>query len=74
MVDTDRQLPSPSATAGAIDHRHIDGPTFVVMRPDETNARATLAAPPVEIGSIGNPVAAERIVAAARIESVGVVW
>lgn len=57
-----------------IDLAHVDGPRFVVCRVGEVDARQALVRHLVDIGSIPNTIAAERIVASAPAESVGVVW
>jgi len=74
MVDTGRQLPSPSASAWSIDLAAIDGPVFIVGRLAEQDARAVLVLHLVEIGAVANTIAAERVVANAPITSVSVVW
>jgi len=74
MVDNDRQLPSPSASAWWIDLSEIGGPVFIVLRLDEDEAREALVRQLVDIGAIGNTIEAERVVAAAPTESVAVVW
>ncbi|MFN8113175.1 MAG: hypothetical protein U0R51_08240 [Solirubrobacterales bacterium] len=74
MVDSDRQVPTPSASAWSIDLEAIEGPVFIVHRRDEGAARAALVRHLVEIGAIPDTIRAERIVAAAPISSVGVVW
>ncbi|MFN8113158.1 MAG: hypothetical protein U0R51_08155 [Solirubrobacterales bacterium] len=74
MIDTDRQLPTPSASAWSIDLEAVDGPVFVVLHRDEGEARAALARHLVEIGAVADTIKAERIVGAAPINSVGVVW
>lgn len=74
MIDTDRQVPTPSASAWSIDLAAISGPLFVVHRRDESEARAALVRHLVEIGTIPDTIKAERIVGAAPISSVGVVW
>lgn len=57
-----------------IDLAHFDGPRFVVCHVGEDDARQALVRHLVDIGSIPNTIAAERIVASAPAESVGVVW
>lgn len=74
MIDTDRQVPSASAPAWSIDLAGIGGPVFVVLRLDERDARQALVRQLVEVGAIANTIEAERVVAAAPIESVGIVW
>lgn len=74
MVDEPRQVPALSASAWSIDLAPIGGPVFIVLRRNETEARTALVTHLVEIGSIPNTVEAERAVAAAPIDSVGVVW
>ena len=74
MVDMSRQVPSPAASAWSIDLTRIGGPLFIVLRMGDDDARAALVRHLVDIGSISNTIEAERVVAAAPIESVGVVW
>jgi hypothetical protein len=74
MIDTNRQLASPSATAWSIDLEAVGGPEFVVLRLDPDAAREALAKHLVEIGSIPNAIEAGRIVGAAPARHVGVVW
>ena len=74
MLDTGRQLPALSASAWSIALAEIGGPTFIVLRRDEAEARIALVEHLVEIGSITNTIKAERVVAAAPIELVGVLW
>ena len=74
MVDTDRQVPTPSASAWSIDLGAIGGPVFVVHRRAESDARAALVRHLVEIGAVADTIKSERIVAAAPTSSVGVVW
>jgi hypothetical protein len=74
MVDTGRQVPSPSASAWLIDLSHVDGPQFVVFRLSEIEARQAVVGHVVENGAIANTIAAERLVAAAPASQVGVVW
>lgn len=74
MIDTRRQVPSPSASAWLIDLTAAGGPRFVVVRREEDEARDALVAHLVEIGSIPNTIAAERLVGRAPIESVAVTW
>lgn len=71
MIDTDRQLPTPSASAWSIDLDAIGGPVFVVHRRDQSEARAALARHLVEIGAVADTIKAERLVGAAPISSVG---
>jgi hypothetical protein len=74
MVDEARQVPSASALAWMIDLAHVDGPRFVVCRVGDDDARQALVRHLVDIGSISHTIEAERIVAVAPAESVGVVW
>lgn len=74
MVDSDRQVPTPSASAWSIDLEAIGGPVFVVHRRDESDARAALVRHLVEIGAVADTIKAERIVRVAPISSVGVIW
>jgi hypothetical protein len=74
MVDTSRKLPSPSAAAWRIDAAALGGPTFVVMRLDEDEAREALAIHLVEIGNVPHTIAAERLVRSLPSESVSVIW
>ena len=74
MIDTDSQVPTPSASAWSIDLGAIGGPVFIVHRRGEGEARAALVYHLVEIGAVGDTIKAERLVAAAPISSVGVVW
>jgi hypothetical protein len=74
MVDEPRQVPALSASAWSIDLVPVGGPSFIVLRRDEAEARTALVEHLVEIGSIPDTIKAERMVAAAPIESVGVVW
>lgn len=74
MVDSERQVPTPSASAWSIDLAAIGGPTFIVHRREEGEARAALVGHLVEIGAVANTIKAERIVAAAPISSVAVIW
>lgn len=74
MVDTDRQLPSLSASAWSIDLAASGGPVFVVHRLGKADARAALIAHLVEIGSFPSEAGAEAIVAEAPAESVAVIW
>lgn len=74
MVDSDRQVSTPSACAWLIDLSAIGGPVFVVHRLDQSEARAALVRHLVDIGAIPNTIKAERLVGAAPISSVGVVW
>lgn len=74
MVNSDRQLPTPSASAWSLDLSEIGGLVFIVLRVSEREARQALACHLVEIGSIPNTIEAERVVAAAPAESIGVVW
>ena len=74
MIDTDRQLASPSATAWSIDLSAIGGPVFIALRLNPDAAREALVTHLVEIGSIPNTIEAERLVGRAPIRHVGVVW
>lgn len=75
MIDTNRQVPSPSASAWRIDLAGIGGPIFIVMRRSEGEAREALAHHLVEIGSPLTPtIAAERAANAVPAGSVAVVW
>jgi hypothetical protein len=74
MVDDPRQVPAQSASAWAINLAAIGGPNIVVMRRNEDQARDALVQHLVAIGAITNTIEAERVVGAAPIESVGVVW
>lgn len=74
MIDTTRQLPSPSASAWAIDLTSVGGPVFAVLRLDEGEARAALVDHLLDIGSFATREETQRVVAAAPITSVGVIW
>jgi hypothetical protein len=74
MLDTDRQLPAISASVWVINLAAIDGPQFVVLSRDEAEAREALVVHLVEIGAIANTIEAFRIVNAAGITALGVVW
>jgi hypothetical protein len=74
MIDTSRQVPSVAAAGWSIDLTAIGGPVLVVLRLSEREARQALVRHLVDIGSIPNTIEAERIVAVAPVESVGVVW
>ncbi len=74
MVDMNRQVPTPSASAWSIDLTRIGGPLFVVLRRDEDDARAAVVRHLVDIGSISNTIEAERTITKAPTESVAVVW
>jgi hypothetical protein len=74
MVDSDGQVPTPSASAWSIDLDAVDGPVFVVHRRDQGEARAALVRHLVEIGAVADTIESERIVNAAPISSVGVIW
>lgn len=47
---------------------------FIVHRRDQSEARAALVRHLVEIGAAADTIKAERIVGAAPMSSVGVVW
>jgi hypothetical protein len=66
MVDTGRQLPSPSALAWAIDLADAERPTCVVVGLSETEARQVLAAHLVKTGAAANTITAERETTAGR--------
>ena len=74
MIDTRGQVPAPSASPWLIDLTAAGGPRFAVLRLAEEEARDALVAHLVEIGSIPNTIAAERLVGSAPIESVAVTW
>jgi hypothetical protein len=74
MIDTRGQVLAPSASAWLIDLTAGGGPRSVVVRHEEDEAREALVAHLVEIGSIDNTIAAERLVGSAPAETVAVTW
>lgn len=74
MVDRARQVPSPSAHAWRLDLSEIGGPSFIVMRLDETEARRALVEHLVEIGKFPGVTEADRALRPLCGESVAVIW
>jgi hypothetical protein len=74
MVDMSRQVPTPSAAAWRLDAAALGGPSFIVMRLDEDEAREALAVHLVEIGNVSHTIAAERLVRTLPAESASVIW
>jgi len=74
MLDNSRQLPATSAEAWSVDLAEAGGPTFIVMRRDEAEARRALTEHLIEIGSGMSVVEAEGRIAAAPVERVAVIW
>lgn len=73
MVDLERQVPSPAASAWLINLGHLGGPVFVVHRLAEREAPEAPVEHLVAIGS-RSPEEAEEIVGAAEAQSVAVIW
>jgi hypothetical protein len=74
MVDTLRQLPSPSAAAWLFDLGQLRGPWMVVLRDLEPEARERLAEHLVELGHAEDVAAAMRLLAAVQVDHAGVLW
>jgi hypothetical protein len=76
MIDTRRQtsLPAPSAHAWRLDLSEIGGPSFIVMRLDEAEARRALAEHLVEIGKFPGVLEAEQAIRILSSASVSVIW
>ncbi len=74
MVDNNGQVPSPSAAGWLLDLASVGGPRYVVLRLEEDAAYEALAQHLTAIGAALTTCAAERLVAAASAEPLGVVW
>lgn len=74
MIDTDRQLPSPSATAWSFDLAPLGGPCLVVLTTDKATARTLLAQHLADLGKVESPTTARGLIAAIPTESVTVLW
>ena len=74
MVDTERQVPPPSAQAWSVDLSAVGGPTFTVTRTSAQEARQAVVAYLVEIGSGLTQAAATALVERATVAEVSVVW
>jgi len=74
MVDTERQVPPPSAQAWSVDLTDVGGPAFMVLRTSADEAREAVMAYLVEIGSGLTWIAATDLVGRAAVSEVSVVW
>lgn len=70
MIDTDRQVPTPSASAWSFDLSRLGGPRFVVLNANEAEARTHLAEHLLELGRTGDLTEIQTVAG----ERVAVVW
>ena len=73
MIDTARQVPSPSASAWCFDLETEGGPTIVVLRTDLAEAREALEAHLLELGPV-RPALANDLAQNLPAETVAVIW
>ncbi len=73
MLYEPRQVPSPSAVAWLLDLSPTGGPRYVVLRPDEQEARDALSVHLIDIGAM-TIEEADTVTETAEAESVAVVW
>lgn len=74
MIDTARQVPSPSAAAWLVTLPDADAPRFVVLRQADDEAAEVSADCLVDLGAAADFGEAHELLADADVEHVGVVW
>ena len=74
MIDTDCQLPSPTADAWSIDLTGLGGPRYVVLTTSELHARERLAQHLAELGKAETVAAGKTLIGEIPAERVAVIW
>jgi len=73
-IDTNRQVPFPSAHAWLIDLAPHGGPHFVVLRLEEHSAHQQLAEHLVWLGKVESDAEGQQLIADIKAEQVAVIW
>ncbi len=74
MIDTDCQLPSPTADAWSVELNGLGGPRYVVLTTSERHARERLAQHLAELGKAETVAAGTVLIAEIPAERVAVIW